>query len=188
MLEILALQKIGASEKLILLFVFFNGPGVYTYQDFMTATNLSRPTVGRCLQNLIKEGYLLKSTEVSATGYSIISYEFCDSPMTSPSATSKPCYVYVQRLHGVGLTIGKVGIAFNVVERIKDQSKKSLFRHELLYSRLFSCYAAASSVERHVLKSLPRFNCNKDWLPDGYTETIDERDIESAIKLIGETK
>lgn len=189
MIEIITMKSISSSEKMILLFLFICGSGDYTFEDFMNGTDMSRSTVARCISSLYGKGFISKFTTKSPHGYDKIRYDLHKESLIAPCAQDvRPCYVYVQKLRGPGLTIGKVGIAFDVEERMKKQSKKSLFRHELLYSKLYSCYSHASSVEQKVIKSLDKFHCEMEWLPDGFTETIHEKDIYTAIKMIGEIK
>lgn len=186
MLEILKSKELGASEKVIVMFMGLNGNGVYTYQDFMDSTGLSRATVGRSLSKLYDDGWIDKKTTISPSGAESIEYALLLQKASVAERLNRPCFVYVQRLTGPGLTVGKVGIAFNVFERMRQQGKSSLFRHELVYSRLFECYTDASNMEKQVLRELPQFVCEKDWLPDGYTETIHVDDILHAIKIIEE--
>lgn len=189
MIEIITMKNISSSEKMILLFLLVSGSGDYTFEDFMDGTDMSRSTVARCLSSLYEKGFISKLTTKSSHGYDIIRYELHKESLIPPCDHEvRPCYVYVQKLRGPGLTIGKVGIAFDVEQRMKKQSKKSLFRHELLYSKLYSCYAHASSVEQRVIRNLEKFQCQREWLPDGFTETIHEKDIDKAIKIIGEIK
>ncbi len=185
MLEVIKSREINASEKLLLMFMGLSGDGTYTYQDFIESTGLSRATVGRCLSSLYDKGFIDKKTSISDNGAESIEYSVSSGDSIIPKF-ERTCYVYVQELVGPGLTIGKVGVAFNVFERMRQQSKKSLFQHKLVYSRLFKSYNEAYAVEKAVLGALPQFVCEKDWLPDGYTETIHQQDILKAIEIIEE--
>ncbi|ADP02493.1 hypothetical protein GECvBMG_gp106c [Salmonella phage GEC_vB_MG] len=185
MLEVIKSKEISASEKVLLMFMGLNGVGVYTYQDFINSTGLSRATVGRSLSSLYEKGWIEKKTAISDSGAESIQYSISFGDSTNPKF-ERTCYVYVQELAGPGLTIGKVGIAFNVFERMRQQSKKSLFQHKLMYSKLFKSYAEAAKVEQIVLSAIPQFVCEKDWLPDGFTETIHKQDILKAIQIIEE--
>ncbi len=50
------------------MFMGLNGVGVYTYQDFINSTGLSRATVGRSLSSLYEKGWIEKKTAISDSG------------------------------------------------------------------------------------------------------------------------
>lgn len=101
---------------------------------------------------------------------------------------TKPSTFYIQRIvnHGVGSFI-KFGIATDVELRMKNQARKSVFKHYILHEiHLPDNKDVVRSLETKVKNE---FNCGVvlDWmLPDGYTETLHFSDLSKLIRFITE--
>ena len=93
MLEILKSKELVASEKVIVMFMGLNGNGVYTYQDFMDSTGLSRATVGRALSKLYDDGWIDKKTTISPSGTESIEYALLLQKASVAERLNRPGFV-----------------------------------------------------------------------------------------------
>ncbi|EEZ1009351.1 hypothetical protein ABIX84_002234 [Escherichia coli] len=83
---------------------------------------------------------------------------------------NKPGYFYIQNLSGAYV---KFGITNHVPEkRMSRQQSTSKYVHSLVTSRYFDDGNDAFELERLIKKTFPIKVVTKDYLPDGYTETV----------------
>ena len=69
------------------------GNGVYTYQDFMDSTGLSRATVGRSLSKLYDDGWIDKKTTISPSGAESIEYALLLQKASVAERLNRPGFV-----------------------------------------------------------------------------------------------
>lgn len=184
MISIITDKRLSSGAKILLMFLVVSGDNTYTYADFEKGTALSRPTVSRCIKELVDGGYVARYYTNREGSH--LEYIFYSTSGENSDVAQRKTSVYVQRLSSPNLTIGKVGVAVDPEKRRRQQRNGSCFKHEILFSAEFDTHEDAYEVEQFILNSLKRYPCDKKWLPNGYTETILESEIPKAIEIIKE--
>ena len=82
----------------------------------------------------------------------------------------------------------KFGIANDVKVRMKQQSDVSMFQHSVIREWRFSSREEALLVENEVKYQFVGFHLDKDWMPDGYTETLPYSLKDEVISFISSLK
>lgn len=184
MISIITDKNLSSGAKVLLMFITASGDNTYTYKDFVDGTGLSKPTIARCIKELLDGGYISRYRTMRDGSYQ--EYIFYSTSKDGVPECKRKMFVYVQRLSSPNLTIGKVGIAVNPEMRKRQQRNGSCFKHDIVFSAEFDTHEEAYEVEQSLLESLIRYDCDKNWLPNGYTETILESEIPKAIEMIKE--
>ncbi|CAH9011814.1 endonuclease [Vibrio phage 5P1c] len=112
----------------------------------------------------------------------------CPSCARTGYNQNKQGTLYISRWYGFGESFLKFGITNKPhEERCKQQARKSKLDYETVASFegngdvVFEC-------ERIVKKVLTTHICPKNWLPDGYTETVEDtpENLEKILKIVEE--
>ncbi|AAS77180.1 hypothetical protein T5.141 [Escherichia phage T5] len=95
-----------------------------------------------------------------------------------------PATFYIQKLTYQGTHFLKFGITGkDVLERMRQQSNKSLCEHSVIFSHTFSYGSMARGLEKVVKDSVNTGVLDKRILPDGYTETCHYSELETILSL-----
>lgn len=106
----------------------------------------------------------------------------CKKCATSGFNPNKPAYVYIQSLSDKFL---KFGITNRTPrQRMCAQSSKSIYKHELVYQKLFDKGIDAMSIEQKIKQSLVCGVVDKSDMMDGYTETTDISNYNKLLNII----
>lgn len=99
----------------------------------------------------------------------------------------RPANFYIVRWYGYGESYIKYGVTNrSVLVRVKEQMKLSHLDYETLHTYYFKSGQCALDLENKVKEYFGRVGvCSRNWLPDGYTETItdSQENIEYLRKL-----
>ena len=96
----------------------------------------------------------------------------------------KPGTFYIQKLSNEEKTVYKFGISGDVVRRMREQSRKSRFNHELLHEIQFDDGNDALLLEKKIKSTIPYGVVTKEELYSGFSETFDEEYLEEVLKMI----
>ena len=103
---------------------------------------------------------------------------------------SKPANLYIQKLtNSVGEIISyKYGITNRAsVVRMSHQNHKSIFNHEIIFERLFEFGNDAYEMELGITHKLKNSFVDKIDMLDGYTETINPKDLHILMEIVRPT-
>jgi len=100
----------------------------------------------------------------------------CNTCINTGFDVEKPSNFYIVRWYGYGESYLKFGITNReVIERISEQDKASKhLDYEILYMFYHYSGQAAWDCEKYLIKNMCTNVCPKNWLPDGYTETVED--------------
>ena len=97
-----------------------------------------------------------------------------------------PAILYVVRWYGFGESFLKFGITNrDVFERINEQRSRGMLDYELVKVYYSDLGEIVDNCERELKKMMNTHQCPKRWLPDGFTETVE--DTEDNLKSIHDT-
>lgn len=102
-------------------------------------------------------------------------------------SSSLPARLYLVKWYGFGEEFIKFGITNKtVLQRVRAQSCKSSFNYEILHDFYFKKGQKALDTEKLIKKKFNCGVCKREWLPEGYTETVKINDLPQLLKTINE--
>lgn len=110
----------------------------------------------------------------------------CPSCSKHGYSTTRPGYIYVQKLTGLVDAI-KCGVTnISALERMEQQSRKSKLNHELVFSWYFDDGEKALAIEREIKKKYKEFTgfVSREYMPDGFTETLPGDMLNTFLKNV----
>lgn len=99
-----------------------------------------------------------------------------------------PTDLYVQRITKNGLVFCKFGISTDTHRRMMQQKWSSGAEHELLWNHTFENRVDAMRLEKLLKESVERGVVDISVLPDGFTETFDEKYLEVVLEIVNNFK
>lgn len=99
-----------------------------------------------------------------------------------------PTDVYVQRITKNGLVFCKFGISSDTHRRMMQQKWSSGAEHELLWNHTFENRIDAMRLEKLLKESVERGIVDISVLPDGFTETFDEKYLSLVLEIVNNFK
>ena len=99
-----------------------------------------------------------------------------------------PTDVYVQRITKNGLVFCKFGISTDTHRRMMQQKWLSGAEHELLWNHTFDNRIDAMRLEKLLKESVERGVVDISVLPDGFTETFDEKYLSLVLEIVNNFK
>lgn len=99
-----------------------------------------------------------------------------------------PTDVYVQRITKNGLVFCKFGISTDTHRRMVQQKWLSGAEHELLWNHTFENRIDAMRLEKLLKESVDRGVVDISVLPDGFTETFDEKYLSLVLEIVNNFK
>lgn len=96
---------------------------------------------------------------------------------------SKPGYFYVQKLTNENKTVYKYGITGDIIRRVNEQSRHSVFEHEVLLERYFEDGHKPLLLEKFLKQYIDSGVVSIEELPSGFTETFDSKYLETVLKI-----
>lgn len=133
--------------------------------DTNGAKNYWKVTCGRC-----------KSTYECFTGGLTKGQKGCSCQDKGAFNKCKPANFYIVRWYGYGESYLKFGITNReVIDRVKEQDKRSKhLDYEILYTFYNDSGQVVWDCEKYLIDTMNTKICPKHWLPDGYTETVED--------------
>ena len=97
--------------------------------------------------------------------------------------TNPKTWVYLQKLESEERVVYKFGISSKPEQRLKQQSRKSVFTHKLLSAVGPFSYSEARKIEKEIAGAISEIPLSQNDLPDGWTETFSEKDLPQVNKI-----
>lgn len=98
----------------------------------------------------------------------------------------EPGTFYIQKLVSTEKVLYKFGISGNLERRVYEQSRTSIYEHELVVRLDFEDGKIPLEIENAIKEKFTTGLITENELSSGYTETISEEDYESVLKLLYE--
>ena len=95
-----------------------------------------------------------------------------------------PTEFYIQRITKDGFVFCKLGISTDTHRRMLQQKWQSGAKHELLWKKTFPTRIEALKLERLLMESIERGVVDSSVLPDGFTETFDEKYLSIVLEIV----
>lgn len=95
-----------------------------------------------------------------------------------------PTEFYIQRITKDGFVFCKLGISTDTHRRMLQQKWQSGSEHELLWKKTFPTRIVALKLERLLMESIERGVVDSSVLPDGFTETFDEKYLSIVLEIV----
>lgn len=97
---------------------------------------------------------------------------------------NKKAYFYIQEIYDNDILISyKFGITNNIKRRFRNQNCKSIYKHKLFYS-FDNIGKIIYDLERYIKNNIDASFISKENMKDGFTETINPKDIDKLENLI----
>lgn len=99
-----------------------------------------------------------------------------------------PTEFYIQRIIKDGLVFCKLGISTDTHRRMVQQKWQSGAEHELIWKHTFPTRIEAMKLEKTLMESIDHGVVDSSVLPDGFTETFDEKYLDIVLEIVNNFK
>lgn len=100
----------------------------------------------------------------------------------------RPGFFYIQKLTSPDKIIYKYGITCDIGRRVIEQSKNSIFEHEVIVEIYFDDGSKPLLLEKILKNQIDSGVVNSKELPSGFTETFTEEHLETVLNIVNNFK
>lgn len=97
---------------------------------------------------------------------------------------TEPGYFYIQKLTNSSKTVYKYGITGDMTRRLHEQSRDSLFEHEVLVELYFEDGKKPLELETSIKRTIESGVVSTEELPSGFSETFDEKYLDEVLSIV----
>lgn len=97
---------------------------------------------------------------------------------------TQPGYFYIQKLTNENKTVYKYGITGDMKRRVQEQSRDSVFEHEVLVEMYFEDGKKPMALESLLKNYIESGVTSTEELPSGFSETFDEKYLDEVLSIV----
>lgn len=97
---------------------------------------------------------------------------------------TQPGYFYIQKLTNENKTVYKYGITGDMKRRVHEQSRDSVFEHEVLVEMYFEDGKKPMALESLLKNYIESGVTSTEELPSGFSETFDEKYLDEVLSIV----